>query len=205
MKNLDKIIEKYSKIEFNHGNYGIGGGLNGVKFASNRHEDAISDKGKLSMGKANQMFKKATGCELELVKEVIAYAVPNPEWHHAGLLPKSYGGGMKKTYFLNSFEIIDIAENWQSYIEKVEISKDNKRQCDESAKNREESQQKFLSENATKVTRSSTKPKYFYETNREMNGKYGWFCSYGKSYKLSEYYTGWEFDTVEKLNEFHNI
>jgi len=35
-----------------------------------------------------------------------------------------------------------------------------------------------------------------------MNGKHGWFSSYGKSYNLPEYYSGWEFENFEKYNEF---
>jgi hypothetical protein len=119
---LNKIAEKYCSIEFNDDNYGIGGGLDSCKFASRRHEDAKYDEGKLTEGQATQLFKKATGLELDVVKAVINYAVPNMEWHHAGKLPKSYGGGMKKTYFLNSKEICDIATNWDSYLEKYQIS-----------------------------------------------------------------------------------
>ena len=56
-----------------------------------------------------------------------------------------------------------------------------------------------------KVQRVSEKPKYFYETEREMNGKFGWFSSYGKSYSLPEYFSGWEFESEELLNQFSNI
>ena len=37
---LEKIIEKYSRKEYNTDNYSVGGGLDSDKFASNRHEDA---------------------------------------------------------------------------------------------------------------------------------------------------------------------
>lgn len=205
MKTLAKIIQKYSAVNHNDNNYSIGGGLDGIKFASNRHEDAKSDNGKLTLGKATQMFKSATGLDISLVKEILEYAVPNMEWHHAGLLPKSYGGGMKKTYFLNSVEIVDIATNWQSYCEKLEISKNEKRIAEENKKNKEQRQQEFLQANATKVVRVSTRPQYFYEIDREMNGKYGWFSSYGKSYNLSEYLTGWSFESEEKYNQFLNL
>lgn len=205
MKTLEKIIRKYSNINFNSENYSVGGGLDSNKFASNRHEDASNDDGKLTFGKACQMFKKATGCELDFVKEVIKYAVPNMEWHHAGMLPKQYGGGMRKTYFLNSNEIVDIATNWSSYIERIEISKHEKRIALKREKNRDQLKQEFLENNATKVTRVSEKPVLFYETLREMNGKYGWFDSYGKSYNLPEYYSGWEFDSKEKYDEFMKL
>lgn len=206
MKSLSLIIKKYSSVEFNKENYEIGGGLSNNKFASNRHEDAKNDKGKLTFGKTCQMFKKATGSDLNYIKEVINYAVPNMEWHHAGKLPKKYGGGMKKTYFLNSKEIVDIATNWKSYQEKLEISKAEKRKQEAERKSKEQLKQEFLNVNAKKVIRVSEVPIHlFYETDREMNGKYGWFSSYGKHYNLPEYYTGWVFDSEEKLNEFNNI
>ena len=98
-KKLQKIADKYKAIEHNEDNYSIGGGLSGEAFASRRHQDAKFDEGKLTEGKATQLFKTATGCELDYVKSIINYAVPNMEWHHAGKLPKSYGGGMKKNLF----------------------------------------------------------------------------------------------------------
>jgi hypothetical protein len=154
------------------------------------------------MGKATAMFVKATGSDINFVKEVIAYAVPNPEWHHAGMIPEQYGGGMKKTYFLIAAEIVKIASEWQSLAEKLEISKTEKRIAEEAKKDREAIKQEFLSANATKITRTSSNPEFFYETNREMNGKYGWFSSYGKSYNLPEYYTGWVFESEEKYKQF---
>ena len=206
MKNLKAIIEKYSQISHNADNYEIGGGLDSNKFASRRHEDAKNDFGKLTLGKATQMFKKAVGSDdVEFIKEVLSYAVPNMEWHHAGKLPKQYGGGMKKTYFLNSYEIVKIAENWDDYTQKLELSKADKRKAAELQKSREEVQQEFLKLNAEKVTRVSKVPEFFYETGREMQGKYGWFSAYGKSYNLPEYYTGWKFADDKTLQEFLSI
>jgi hypothetical protein len=204
MKNLEKIIAKYSSKEYKE-NYSIGGGLDDCKFASRRHEDAKSDDGKLTLGKANQMFAKATGLTVEEVKEILVYAVPNMEWHHAGLLPKAYGGGMKKTYFLNSAEIVEIATNWQNLVEKLEISKTEKRNAAEEKKNLEVRKLEFLQANAKKIERTTIVPAFFYETGREMNGKYGWFSSYGKSYNMTEYFTGWAFESLEKYNEFKNL
>lgn len=120
---LDLICNKYSSIQHNVDNYAIGGGLDGAKFASRRHENAKDDAGKLTLGEATQLFKKATGLEAHAVKEVLKYAVPNMEWHHAGKLPKSYGGGMKKTYFLNASEICECAKNWEAYSEKLSLAK----------------------------------------------------------------------------------
>jgi hypothetical protein len=205
MKTLEKIITKYSKQEFNEENYSVGGGLTDGKFASNRHENAKSDKGKLTFGKTCQMFKEATGCDLDFVKKIIKYAVPNMEWHHAGKLPKQYGGGMKKTYFLNSQEIVSIANDWSSLVEKIEISKQEKRVTLENIKVKENSKLEYLKAYAKRVVRISEKPEYFYETDKEMNGKYGWFSSYGKSYNLPEYYTGWVFESSEKYAQFNEL
>ena len=206
MKSLEKIIKKYSEISYNTDNYSVGGGLhNSGKMASNRHEDALSDAGKLTLGKATQMFCKATGLETEFVKEILKYAVPNMEWHHAGFMPKQYGGGMKKTYFLNALEIVEVAVNFQSYINKIEISKEAKRVEIENAKNRDKIKEGFLMANATKVVRIENKPKFFYEIDREMNGKFGWFSSYGKSYNMTEYFTGWVFETEEMYSKFLDL
>lgn len=202
---MEKIIKKFKNIEYNDNNYNVGGGLSDNQFASNRHEDAKYDKGKLTFGKACQLFKKATKLELSEIKGVIKYAVPNMEWHHAGRLPKVYGGGMKKTYFLNSHEIVDIAENFETYKNRYEISEEEKIKSEKESQKRHEIKEKFLKKYATKVVRISERPKYFYEINREMNGKYGWFSSYGKSYNLTEYYTGWKFHSKKKYNEFLNM
>jgi hypothetical protein len=108
MKKLEKIINKYSMIEYSS-NYSIGGGLVENKFASNRHEDALNDKGKMTLGECNQMFSKATGLSVAEVRTIILNTFPDLEWHHAGSLPKFYGGGMKKTYFVNAKQIIKLA------------------------------------------------------------------------------------------------
>jgi hypothetical protein len=205
MKNLEKIIEKYSNVEYCLDNFNVGGGLDGAKFASNRHEDACNDRGKLTLGKATAMFSKATGCDIDFVKAIINYAVPYMEWHHAGKLPKQYGGGMKKTYFLNGNEIVDIATNWQNYVEKLELSINQKRIDLENKKSLENLQHEFLQKNAKQIFRKIETPEFFYETEKEMQGKYGWFSSYGKSYNLTEYYSGWEFENAEKLQEFYNL
>lgn len=202
---LEVIYTKYSNISHNEDNYSIGGGLSGEKFASRRHEDAKNDEGKLTLGQATQLFKKATGLEIELVKEIIEYAVPHMEWHHAGKLPKAYGGGMKKTYFLNAEEICDVAKNWTNYIEKLELSKLAAKNAAEQKKNLETRQQEFLQANAKKIVRTRTKPMFFLQIAQEMEGKYGWFDSRYKSYNLPEYFTGWEFESEEKLHEYYTI
>lgn len=202
---LEKIATKYSEISHNEDNYEIGGGLSDGKFASRRHEDAKLDEGKLTEGKATQLFKTATGLDIDVVKAIINYAIPNMEWHHAGKLPKQYGGGMKKTYFLNAKEIVDIATNWISYLEKYEIHLSDLRKSEDRKKSIEEVKEAFLLSNATKKVRVQSRGMFFYETNREMDGKFGWFCSYGKSYNMTEYYTGWEFADEKTYNTFLEI
>lgn len=214
---LEVICNKYCSIQHNEDNYSIGGGLDNGKFASRRHEDAKNDEGKLTLGEATQLFKKAfqKGKELDgtpiyiysidQVKEVIEYAVPNMEWHHAGKLPKAYGGGMKKTYFLNATEICDVAKNWDDYLEKLNLSKIAAKNAAEEKKNFEQRKLEFLQANAKKVDRVKNTPTFFYETAREMEGKYGWFDSTYKSYNLPEYFSGWEFESEEKYHKFLNI
>jgi hypothetical protein len=204
MKNLDKIIEKFSELEYDKYNYGVSGGLSDTgKMASNRHEDALLDKGKLTFGKAAAMFKKATGCEMSLINEIFNYAVPNPEWHHAGFIPKQYGDGMKKTYFLNSTEIVEIATNWHNLVEMLEISNHEKIIAIEIERKNDQIKHAFLIAHAIKLVRVLVIPeKLFYETYREMNGKYGWFSCYNKTYNMPIHYTGWFFNSQEKYDEF---
>lgn len=202
---MEAICKKYCEVQHNDDNYSVGGGLSDYKFASRRHEDAKNDAGKLTLGQATQMFKKATGLDVDAVREVLEYAVPNMEWHHAGKLPKSYGGGMKKTYFLNAKEICDVAKNWNEYVEKLDLSKAAEKVAAENKKNLEERKLEFLKANAKRIERVVTRPSFFYQTAQEMNGKYGWFDSTYKSYNMTEYYSGWEFGSEEKMKNFLSI
>ena len=63
----------------------------------------------------------------------------------------------------------------------------------------------FLQKNAKKVERTTNRPTFFYKTAQEMNGKYGWFDSTYKSYKMTEYFSGWEFASEEMYHEFLKI
>jgi len=202
---LVKIANKYQAIKFNDCNYSVGGGISNEAFASNRHQDAKYDEGKLTEGEATQLFKKATQLDTEVIKAVINYANPNMEWHHAGRLPKQYGGGMKKTYFLKSTEIVDLAINWDSYFFKYQISIEAKKNAEQIKKELECKKFEFLQKNAKKVERVTNKPTFFYKTSQEMNGKYGWFDSSYKSYNMPEYFSGWEFESQKEYQEFLNI
>jgi hypothetical protein len=202
---LEAICNKYCSIQHNDDNYSIGGGLDGVKFASRRHEDARHDEGKLTLGEATQLFKKATGLEIDAVREILEYAVPNMEWHHAGKLPKAYGGGMKKTYFLNAKEICECAKNWDANVQMLNLSKAAAKEAAEIKKGLEERKLEFLKANAKRIERVTSEPMFFYKTTQEMNGKYGWFDSKYKSYNMTEYFSGWEFENELKYHEFLNI
>ena len=55
---LQTIQDRFCNTQHNNDNYTIGGGLDCSKFASNRHEDARSDEGKLTLGKQLNCSKK---------------------------------------------------------------------------------------------------------------------------------------------------
>ena len=202
---LEAIYNRFSSIQHNNENFSIGGGLDNYKYASKRHEDAQSDPGKITLGEATQLFKKATGLDSNLIKEVLKYAIPNMEWHHAGFLPKTFGGGMKKTYFLNASEICNCAKNWVAFSEKLTLSKVTEKNIAEEKNNFEQKRFDFLQTNAKKIERVAERPKFFYLTAREMNGKYGWFDSSKKNYNMPEFFSGWEFENEEKYREFLNL
>lgn len=112
---------------------------------------------------------------------------------------------MKKTFFLNSKQICEAAKNWSKYYAELIIQKEEEKRAADIKKDLEKRKLEFLNMHAKELTRIDFKPAFFYETNREMMGKYGWFCSYGKYYNLPEYYTGWVFESEEKYNEFLNL
>ena len=88
---------------------------------------------------------------------------------------------------------------------KLNLSKAAAKVAAENKKALEEIKLEFLKANAKRIERVTTRPTFFYKTAQEMNGKYGWFDSTYKSYNMTEYYSGWEFESEEKLNEFLNI
>lgn len=159
----------------------------------------------MTLGEATQLFKKATNLDIDIVKEIIEYTVPNMEWHHAGKLPKAYGGGMKKTYFLNASEICNVATNWNDFLQKLELSKQESKSQAENERQKKSIELEFLKINAEYISRVTTMPEFFYKTAQEMHGKYGWFDSTYKSYNMTEYFSGWEFQEEKKYHEFLNL
>lgn len=200
-KKLQAIQAKYCNRNYNQDNYSVGGGLTDGKFASNRHEDAKYDEGKLTLGECTQLFKKATGLETKVVTEIIEFKFPSLEWHHAGKLPKRYGGGMKKTYFVNSEEICVLASNWET-ISAAYFEKTNAKKTAEALhKERHTRMHNFRVANATFIERITNVPDNFDVTYREMHGKYGWFEAQSR-YNMTVYYSGWQFPSAEVYNQY---
>ena len=202
---LAAIAERFAQAKTNLNNYAIGGGLDHCKFASRRHEDARDDSGKMTLGDATQLFRRATALGIERVKKVIEHVVPVMEWHHAGKLPKAYGGGMKKTYFLNANEIFDLATNWDSHVLHLDAFDLGLSQALENELQRSEKRLAFLREHASRIERIEEPPLFFHKTKQEMLGKHGWFDSSNKSYRLPEFFSGWVFPSEEIQKEFLNI
>ena len=200
---LEAIILKYSSAVHNSENFNIGGGLVDSKFASRRHEDAKADFGKLTLGEASQLFKKATGLDIKLIKELINFKFPFLEWHHAGILPKSFGGGMKKTYFLNSAQISELALDWFGNFKKFEITQAFIAKSNILAAEKALNMNNYLELNAKFLKRVPIKPNWFYLTCSECDGKYGWFDAEDNKYGLKEYFSGWEFYSFESYKEFY--
>lgn len=151
------------------------------------------------------MFSNATGMPVSDVRDIISFAVPNMEWHHAGKLPKQYGGGMKKTYFVNSDEIINIATNWDKFVsdfKKFKKSEEDKLTQQHNIQNKRD---EYLKNNAEFVTRVSEIPEFFIEKEREQHGKYGWFDCSNKSYNLPTFYSGYVFKNEQDYNTYLNL
>jgi hypothetical protein len=204
MKTLLKISEKFQAINYNQDNYHVGGGLYGSgKFASNRHEDANNDPGKLTLGETCQMFKKATKLETDYIKEIIEFKYRDLEWHHAGKLPKQYGGGMKKTYFVNSEQIVFLSKNFDAIVCEFEQAKVLAQNKKEQEAKKEAAKLDFLNRYAKRFIRVSSTPSHghYFTTDSEMDGKYGWFPANHK-YNMTVYYSGWEFDDEETYQKY---
>ncbi|MAM28693.1 MAG: hypothetical protein CMC13_06685 [Flavobacteriaceae bacterium] len=195
-QNLKTIIDKYEKIEYSNDNYYLGGGLSEQKFASVRHEDAKNDKGKLTLGEATSLFERISGLKRWKVKEVILNAIPyrQMEWHHAGKLPKSYGGGMKKTFFLDCLQICTLAKEWKILVSNYE------EECEKHDK-LVKKRKKILTR-AEHFCRVTNLPKNSYVISTEMKGKYGWFECEGSRYNLQKYYSGYSFKTKKMCEKY---
>jgi hypothetical protein len=158
------------------------------KMVSKRHQ--IASQTKLTAGESVKMLKKL-GIPTNAKEVVEVYALINgrhPEWHHSGFYKSGGKSTMGRTYFFTIDQIQTLAKDWEKQAEVKQMKA--ARQLE--AKERQERQNAYLHANAKKVVRSATRPMFFVETAREMQGKHGWFDSYGKTYNLPEYYSGWE-------------
>lgn len=169
------------------------------KYESNRH--AIACMEKYTFGDCAKHLRSKKGGAFDITAADLLRLYKNvygePEWHHAGFLPKSYGGGMKKTFFCDELiskkEFISILKKNSVLNVKILFNEicDNKKEL-------------FLKENAKRFERKATTPAYSVITNEEMDGKYGWFEAQSR-YNLPVYYSGWSFESAEKMEEYFKI
>lgn len=116
-------------------------------------------------------------------------------WHHTGM----FKGYMNETLFYaaNDFDL----EGYEHYLKNkdsvdTQRSAEAMKKADEQARREqrinelEQIKSAWLKEHADYVVRTPTND-LFITDKREMNGKYGWFDSSGKSYNMPEYFTGW--------------
>lgn len=175
------------------------------KFESNRHAIARSEKFTFGEVVAELKKKKNGGLIISAAEllEIYRSNFGEPEWHHAGKMPKAYGGGMKKTYFLNEVPTFDQVNEWR---EIYEIKNFEKKLEAEIEQKRQIAKEKFIKKYGEFFHRETERPKYSVTTKTEMNGKFGWFdvLPY-HSYKLTEYYSGYSFKSLKSLNKFLSL
>ena len=161
-----------------------GGGLATAvtgRVESNRHALARIEKVTFGQVVKHLALKKNGGYKItakELLK-VYTHCNGTPEWHHAGKLPKSFGGGMKKTYFLNDYPNVEEVKNWvEKYKNSIEVTQSLR--------------PNFLEKHGTPFIRTREIPPFSIITNEEMQGKFGWFeVLPHHNYKLQRYYSGY--------------
>ena len=71
-----------------------------------------------------------------------------------GKLPKQYGGGMKKTYFLNAKEICKVVSNWTNYVAELEANKIAKKEAQEVKQNLETKKKRIFTKPMQKVEKN---------------------------------------------------
>lgn len=172
------------------------------KFESNRH--ALAKMEKLTFGEvASELRKKKNGgfdINAKKLLEIYRELFGEPEWHHAGKLPKQYGGGMKKTYFLNQ---VPSKEEFEDWLFKYGFALKEKENDIEFQKKKEKKRIRFLKQKATHFSRVSKDeiPKYSIVLEEEMNGKFGWFEADYK-YSLPIFYSGYYFKSKRSLERY---
>ena len=173
------------------------------RFVKLGHEVVKDDEGKVTLGDAIKMFKRATGMSTKAISEVLKFATPDVKWHLTGNMQKKYGSGVGITNFINPNQIAYIANNWDEIVKDLALVKVKMR---DAVKNRAEYKKKidaFVKRNATYVERTKNASlDNFHVVKQEMKGVFGWFDSRGKNFKLAEYYSGWVFDSRDAYIEF---
>lgn len=194
---MDFKSEIYNNMNGNGG--GLATNITG-KFESNRH--ALARAEKYTFGevvkelakKKNGGFKISASELLNVYTELFGV----PEWHHAGALPKGYGGGMKKTYFLDEIPTAEQVQEWLVQYQKI---KDEQRKLQEQEKIKAEKRRKYREKYATRFERMKHEPPLSVVTLEEMQGKYGWFIADYK-YNLDIYYSGYTFKSKTTYNNY---
>lgn len=198
MENLKQSIEK----NMNHKGGGLAVNVTG-KYESNRH--AIAKMEKVTFGDAASFLSKKKNGGLKITAKELLSAYfkikGEPEWHHAGFLPKSYGGGMKKTYFLDDYYKLNEAVKLLKQASKIRVKKIKESYFENILIKK---QREFLNENANHFSRITKTPEICIITNIEMFGKYGFFESNDR-YNLPQYFTGYSFENEDKKNEYLKI
>lgn len=191
----------------NNKNFNGGGLATNItgKFESNRH--AIARAKKYTFGEVCAELKKKKNGGLKIsateLLEIYRANFGEPEWHHAGKLPKQYGGGMKKTHFLDEIPIVEEVREWK---EKYRMVCAERKRALENETKRTERRLKFAQKNGEWFERKSEIPRFASVEKTEMNGKYGWFeVERHHSYNLTEYYSGWKFKSQKSLDKFNQF
>ena len=201
------LCYKSFKDELRNNKNSNGGGLATNltgRFESNRH--AIARQEKFTFGEVVAELKKIKNGGFRIsaneLLEIYTALFGTPEWHHAGKLPKQYGGGMKKTYFLNDIPTIEKMKSWLAQYE--EIKKSRKEEA-ESEEQKRKKRIAFIKKFATKFNRLEETPKFSVITEQEMNGKHGWFEAKPYRYSLPIYYSGWEFKSKKSFEKYNKL
>lgn len=171
------------------------------RYESNRH--AIARNEKFTFGEVcKELSKKKNGnfkISASKLLEIYRIVVGEPEWHHAGFLPKQYGGGMKKTYFL---DVIPTIEDVKAWIENAKEKNDELIEFAKIEEKKKEIKYKFLNKYGQKFNREREIPKFSFIEEEEMNGKFGWFEAQSYRYNLPIYYSGWFFKSKKTLDKY---
>lgn len=193
-------------IEKNKNENGGGLAMNVTgKFESNRH--AIARIEKFTFGEVcKELAKKKNGgmkISAKDLLEIYTDLFGTPEWHHAGKLPKQYGGGMKKTYFLNEIPNVQTVMDWKKKYDEKQIIILREREI---SKKKIDEKNKFARKFGTTFSRQIEVPKYGVVQFSEMHGKYGWFVVEDfHNYSLTEYFSGIAFKSKKSMEKFLNM